>query len=433
MASTAILNTVYNYYLTTYSPKGSSPYDSHKKDELKNVCNTITKLNKEAPLYLLKNVRATSAYAVQMKENARSLGNTIASLSGLEDGELLNKKAAFSSDEALATATFIGSSRAAAHSPSFELQVESLASSQVNLGYFLPKEKVSIAPDTYSFDIMVNDLNYEFQYNINENETNQDIQNRLARLINNAGIGLNADVVENEDGLTGLRLKSVATGVPSDGDLLFQISDNNTSKRNGSVEYLGLDYVARKPEDALFTLNGEKRSSGSNTFVVGNQFQVTLHNTSVDGAIANIGLKTDVESLTDNISTLVRGYNSFLKTAGEFNETGTDNNRLIREMKSLTSHYQAQLEATGLHIGDDGTIEISKDQLRETALADNASESFEGIKQFTHSLVRKTGQISINPMQYTDRTVVAYKNPGHNFTNPYVTSPYTGMMFNSYC
>ena len=102
-------------------------------------------------------------------------------------------------------------------------------------------------------------------------------------------------------------------------------------------------------------------------------------------------------------------------------------------MKSLTSHYQAQLEATGLHIGDDGTIEISKDQLRETALADNASESFEGIKQFTHSLVRKTGQISINPMQYTDRTVVAYKNPGHNFTNPYVTSPYTGMMFNSYC
>lgn len=433
MASTAVLNTVYNYYLTTYSPKGSSPYDSHKKDELKNVCNTITRINKESPLYLLKNVRATSAYAVQMKENARSLGSTIASLSGLEDGELLNKKAAFSSDEALATATFIGSSKAALQSPSFELQVDSLASPQINLGFFLPKEKIAIAPDTYSFDIMVNDLNYEFQYNINENETNQDVQNRLARLINNAGIGLNADVIENEDGQTSLRLKSSATGMPSEGELLFQITDNSTSKRSGSVEYLGLDYVARQPADAVFSLNGEKRSSNSNTFIVGGQFEVTLHNPGVDGAVANIGLKADVDSLTDNISTLVKGYNSFLKTASEFSGGGTDSSRLLREMNSLTTHYQSQLEIAGLQIEEDGTIQINKEQLRETALSDHASDSFEGIKQFTHSLIRKTGQISINPMQYADRTVVAYKNPGHNFTNPYVTSPYTGMMFNSYC
>ena len=41
--------------------------------------------------------------------------------------------------------------------------------------------------------------------------------------------------------------------------------------------------------------------------------------------------------------------------------------------------------------------------------------------------------ISLNPMKYVNKTVVAYKNPGHNFANPYVTSNYSGMMFNYYC
>lgn len=427
------LNAIYNYYLTTYSPKGSSPFDSHKKDELRNVCNNITKLNKEAPLYLIKDVREASAFAVHMKESARTLGNTIASLSGLEDGELLNKKAAFSSDESLATATFIGSNAEAAASASFDLKVQSLASSQVNMGYFLPEGKVGIEPDTYSFDILINDLNYEFQYNINEGETNKDVQNRLARLVNNANIGLTADVVANDEGATSLRLTSSATGVPSGGGFQFRISDSNTSKRNGSVEYLGINYTIRPPANAAFTLNGEPRTSASNSFIVGNQFEVTLHNTSKDEKETHIGLKTDVESLTDNISSLIQGYNSFLQAAGEHAASASGSQRLIQEMNSLSSHYGSDLELAGLHINEDGSIEVNKDQLKEAALDENSEESFQGIRNFTNSLMRKAGQISLNPMQYTDRTVVAYKNPGHNFTNPYVTSPYTGMMFNSYC
>lgn len=427
------LNAIYNYYLTTYSPKGSSPFDSHKKDELRNVCNNITKLNKEAPLYLIKDVREASAFAVHMKESARTLGNTIASLSGLEDGELLNKKAAFSSDESLATATFIGSNAEAAASASFDLKVQSLASSQVNMGYFLPEGKVGIEPDTYSFDILINDLNYEFQYNINEGETNKDVQNRLARLVNNANIGLTADVVANDEGATSLRLTSSATGVPSGGGFQFRISDSNTSKRNGSVEYLGINYTIRPPANAAFTLNGEPRTSASNSFIVGNQFEVTLHNTSKDEKETHIGLKTDVESLTDNISSLIQGYNSFLQAAGEHAASASGSQRLIQEMNSLSSHYGGDLELAGLHINEDGSIEVNKDQLKEAALDENSEESFQGIRNFTNSLMRKAGQISLNPMQYTDRTVVAYKNPGHNFTNPYVTSPYTGMMFNSYC
>ena len=36
---------IYNYYVTTYAPKSSTPYDTHKKSELRSVCNSIVKMN----------------------------------------------------------------------------------------------------------------------------------------------------------------------------------------------------------------------------------------------------------------------------------------------------------------------------------------------------------------------------------------------------
>ena len=47
-------------------------------------------------------------------------------------------------------------------------------------------------------------------------------------------------------------------------------------------------------------------------------------------------------------------------------------------------------------------------------------------------LLRKSDQVSLNPMDYVEKVMVAYKNPGHNYITPYVTSSYTGMMFDGY-
>ena len=35
-------------------------------------------------------------------------------------------------------------------------------------------------------------------------------------------------------------------------------------------------------------------------------------------------------------------------------------------------------------------------------------------------------------MNYVQKVVVAYKNPGHNFNTPYISSIYSGMMLDSY-
>ena len=426
---------VYNFYMTTYAPKSSTPYDSHKKSELRNVYNSIVKMNKEAPVYILDNSRESCSFAIGMKENARELRNTIASLGGLDEDELLNKKAAYSSNENIATATYIGTTEESNSAPSAEIEVRSLASTQVNTGNYLPSEEpVNLPASTYSFDVNIDNLNYEFQFNIKPEDTNRNVQERLSRLINNSNIGITSQVVTDDDNNSSLRLESNATGLKNNRQNIFHISDHHTSKTSGVVDYFGLDNISSHPSNASYILDGVERTSPSNNITIGRSYEVTLKGlSSEDGETATIGLKTDVESLTENINTLVRGYNSFLRAAAEYGDRQPKSNRIVHEMGSIARFYAKGLTSAGLNLNLDGTLEVDSDTVRKTAMNGEAKDVFSSIMDFTHSLVRKSNQISLDPMNYVNNVVVAYKNPGKNFATPYITSAYSGMMFNSYC
>ena len=230
-----VLQTVYNNYLTAYhraTPAGK--YDTHKKSELRSICNSIIQQNKNAPIYLPVNPKEVTEFAIGIKENARALRNTIASLGGLDESSLLSQKAASTSNDDICDASFIGKYIPGSAIPSFKLSVSQLATTQENMGKFLPKEPAQLNPDTYSFDVQVGDMNYELQFTVRENETNQDIQGRLVRLINNANIGINASIREEED-RTSLVLTSTTTGRPSEKEAAFRISDQQTSKTKGAV------------------------------------------------------------------------------------------------------------------------------------------------------------------------------------------------------
>lgn len=427
------LNTVYNHYLTTYAPPSVSRYDTHKKSELRSVYNSIVKLNKESPWYLPANSTDIQKFVIGLKENARDLHNTIASLGGLNETDLLSRKAAYSSNPDVADATFIGTYTPGDASPSFTLEVQSLASSQENMGNFLPEGKIELPADTYSFDVSINDMNYEFQFSIGENESNRDVQDRLARLINNSGIGIKAHVQEAE-GRSALVLHSEATGLSADKTELFSISDQHTSKTKGAVAYLGIDYVSRQASNSRFTINGEERTTASNTFTVGKTFEVELKGISPEGHPVNIGLKTDVESLTDNVVQLTDGYNRFMKETSAYLASQPRSRYVLREMNQIASLYQDSFNTMGVTRQEDGTLAVDREKLGNTIVnSQDVHDTFRTLRDFSNLLLRKSNQISINPMNYVDKKVVAYKNPGHNFASPYMASAYSGMMFNGYC
>lgn len=430
--SNAILTNVYNHYLTAYAPKSTTQYDTHKKSELRSIYNSIVKLNKESPWYLETTSRSAQEYAVNLKESARLFHNTVASLGGLDDSQALAKKAAYSSDSGVIAATFVGNTGDDSPVPTLKMQVNSLATSQENMGTYLADGTVGLAPDTYSFDVSINDLNYEFQFNINENDTNKDVQQRLVRLINNADIGIQARLDEG-NARSSIRLFSQNTGLPEGKSEIFRITDDRTSKASGAVEYFGLDYISRQPANSSFLLNGEERSTSSNTFTIGKMYEIELKAVSAPDTEVTIGLKTDIESLTDNVSALIGSYNTFISTASSYQSSERLSGRLVREMSRIAAHYQSSMESMGIRLGSDNTLSIDEALLKESASSSDGSFSYDTLKDFASSLIRKTNQVSLDPMNYVSRTIVAYKNPGHNFASPYVTSAYSGMMFNSYC
>lgn len=434
MADNSVINSVYNYYLTTYAPKTDSKFDTHKKSELRGVYNSIVKMNKEAPLYIVDKSQETKEYAIGLKENARNFHNTIASLGGVGDEELLDKKVAYSTDDSLASAVYIGEDNRGEGVPSFDVKVLKLATGQVNAGKMIPSDAIYLPVDTYSFDIGINGLNYEFQYNVTSEDYNKSIQEKLARLISNAGIGLKAEVREDGQGNSSLNIESLATGVPLQGDRIFNITDNNTSRTAGSVSYFGLDHVETEPSDSVFELNGSVHSASSDSFTVDKQYEVSLHRVSAsDEDVTRIDLKEDIESIASNITELIDGYNSFVDVADRYTVNHPKSGRLVNEMSTLASLHGEELSSLGINLQEDGRIALDRSELMKSVQDGDLKEKLGVLKQFAGSMLRKADQVSLNPMHYADRTIVAYKNPGHNYAAPYVTSAYTGMMFNSYC
>lgn len=429
----AILNTIHNNYLAAYAPSSLTRYDTHKKSELRAVYNSIVKMNKDTPWYLPIKRADVQQFAIGLKESARDLHNTIASLGGLGEEDLLSKKTAFSSDEDIASATYVGTYTPGDENPSISLEVQELAVSQENMGNFLPTGKVGLSPDTYSFDVSINDMNYEFQFTLGENEVNRDLQERLARLINNSGIGLSARV-QDASGRSSLVLESEATGLTPGRTQLFHVSDEHTSKAKGAVNYLGIDYISRPASNAWFTIDGEPGSTASNTFTYEKKYEISLKGVSPEGHPVTIGLKTNVESLTDNVMQLTEGYNRFLRGASNYLEAQPRSKHVVREMNKIISLYQDSLRAMGVTSQEDGTLEVDRSRLGSAVVSsEDVADTFHTLKDFSNQLLRKSSQIAINPMQYVDQTIVAYKNPGRSYINPYISSAYSGMLFNGYC
>ena len=238
------LNQVYNHYLTEYAPKSNTALDTHKKSDLRSIYNSIIKLNKEAPLCILDTSDEAKQYAVSLKEQSRLFRNALISTKGSSESEqLLRQKVAYSTKESIASASYVGS-ESEDYAPSFTLSVERLASSQVNFGKAVPGDaRISLAPDTYSFDLSVSDMNYEFQFQLKEDDTNREVMERLGRLITKSDVGLSAEVLPDHEGNVFLKLSSEATGKPDGKELQFEISDHNTSKKAGIVSYFGMDQV----------------------------------------------------------------------------------------------------------------------------------------------------------------------------------------------
>lgn len=430
----ARIDSAYNYYMSTYANKEVSRYDSHKKSDLRKIYNQIVKKNKEAPLYKISDPEEAKRYAIDIKESAKSIQNVVASLSDRYGSfnDSFQKKVAVSSDEDKVGVSYIGDGSESNQAENFSISVEQLATPQVNEGNYLKDNGHSLRPGSYAFDLDTTSGAYEFQYNVNSEETNLDIEQKLARLVNSSNLGITAEIRSDGKGSSALALTSVQTGLSENEKALFTISPDASAGSVESMKILGIDQIAEEAHNSSFTLNGNTHSSLSNTFSINNAFELTLKGTTGDKA-TQIGFKANTDAIADNIQTLVDAYNHILTTSDPYADTeGSGGRRLTKDIASVSRSQQASLQYIGLMVADDGSISIDRDILSNAVEPNRADQTFQTLADFRDALGKKAENIAVDPMNYVNKVVVAYKNPGHNFATPYVSSIYSGMMMDRY-
>ena len=430
----ARIDSAYDYYMSNYANKEVSRYDSHKKSDLRKVYNKIVKTNKESPLYKIRNMEDAKRYAIDIKENAKSIQNAVASLSdqygSFEDS--FQKKVAVSSDEDKVAVTYIGDGNEANKTESFQIRIDQLAAPQVNIGNYLRDSFHSLHPGSYSIDLNTSTAAYELQFNVSPTETNLDIIKKLSNLINNSSLGINADIRSNGKGSSALALTSIQTGLSDQEKDLFTISPDASPGSMETMKILGIDQISEKAHNSSFELNGKQHSSLSNTFSINNTFELTLKGVTGDKE-ANIGFKANTDAIADNIQTLTDAFNRMLSTAEDYADSSADDgHKLQRDLASVSLQNKANLQYIGLMVGDDGSISIDKNILSRAVTPERAENTFATLSGLRDSIGKKAENIAINPMKYVNKNIVAYKNPGHNFATPYISSIYSGMMLDNY-
>lgn len=429
------LNTIYGVSLGK-----SNKYDSHKRSELRRTCNSIIKSNKESPLYKIREDINVRRFAIDIKEQAHAIKNVVASLS--ENGEgiesTFDKKVATTSDPDVVTAEYIGNDKDVSNpqAADFRLEIQQLATPQINVGHFLNRAGHDFKPGTYSFDLNTNTTSYEFQFNVSDDNTNEDVLNKLRKLINNANIGLQSELISDSSATSkALRIESKQTGLDEGETYLFQIIPARDKDSKEAMHQLGIDEVTSPAENSSFLLNGTQHTSYSNSFTVNNMFAVTLNGVSQSNHPVTVGFKPSTDAVADNIETLVGAYNGIIDTAHRYAGKQESSDILLKDMSSITRSFMREFSQIGLRKEEDSTLSIDRPALTSAISGSDAVHTFAVLNKFRDALGNKANQASIDPMNYVSKTLVTYKHPdpNKNFATPYISSMYSGMMMDRFC
>lgn len=186
------------------------------------------------------------------------------------------------------------------------------------------------------------------------------------------------------------------------------------------------------PKSAVFDLNGTEKTSLSNEFILGRAVKISLRKPS--DTETTIDYHPDIDAIIEGVEEFVSSYNSLIDHNLTFEEKTGTKSKLLDELKRLSEPFANELESCGISFEEDGHMELDKSLAAQAIEAGDLQVLFQPDSAMTNRMFTKTDQIKINPIEYVDKKVVSYPN----FTKPprgysYITSLYSGLLFNFYC
>lgn len=421
---------VYNYLLADFNSKSVAKYSTHKDSELRSVLHNIAKLTKTSPVYLVKLSDARQSYALDVKESAISLNAAFRDLSDDSEESVFYRKKAMSSDGEQVEVDIQTKDYDRLPEP-FSLQVHKLARSQVNESREFYETGKGLPAGTYHFKIRINDMAYDFQYNIKKDVRHREVLGGLADFISRAKIGIRAETLSREAGKLTMRLETDITGTP-DGGPVLTLEDREDGQKEGIVSYYGLDRVSVQPQNAEFSLNGVSKHSMSNTFMLARSLEVTLKH--ISDQEAQIEYIPDSEKVLEKVSGMADTYNHIAESSWKYAGDQEKTPKLVREIRTLFRPYESELESCGITFDEKGRMQIDDSLAQQAAVDGSFQQLFGRDSQISMKMLAKTESIKIDPMEYVDKIIVSYPNTGKPAVGySYTTSLYSGLLFNYYC
>ena len=372
-----------------------------------------------------------SAYGGTVGQQAQSFVNTsgINYLNNIQTGarELASSLSGITSRDNFAQAGAISSNTDAVvinQSPNatynfeaMEVTVGQLAQAQQNASQALVADAQAAADlgvlvGQQHFEIITNGDATQFNIVVAPDVTNEQILRQMAEAINDANIGVVANVTENGDGTVALSIQVETPGA----DNAFQIADIGDSTL---IAATGAAQVTQEAQNAMFTVNGEARESATNNVNLGNGVNATLTGTTGAGQVTVSAESVNVagEIGAEMVRDIVSSFNALLETA----RTGTNNNqRLQNDLMSVANTYSAMLGRIGVSVDERGFMAIDENRLAAAAESGALRMAFEPYENRNFGFANRLSNIASNvqnsPAQYVTRA--NNTRPQIDFRNP---------------
>jgi flagellar hook-associated protein 2 len=210
----------------------------------------------------------------------------------------------------------------------------------------------------------------------------------INRQSNATGITASLEVRNGESSLV---LNTRKTGE----DQSFTIQD--ASAGGNAVDALGLNNNIQAARNAEFTVNGEQRTSATNTAALGNGLSATFTRTTDTDAEVSAG--RDTAAVNNAVRDMVNNFNQLREAS--LNHSGDRNaQRLQQQLDNVSRAFGNTLSSIGITQNQNGYLQINQEQLA-TAIDNGAAERALGEGS---SVTQRLNQIArtadTNPNQY---------------------------------
>lgn len=429
------LLSVYNHFIQSYAMMRQSRFDAHKKSELRDIYTRIAKMTSEQPLYKVSFDNIAQEFTLGLKGSALSLASVLKELHTRDASSVFREHVLISDHPEEVSVSVPEGTGSNAVSDPLCIRVSRLSSPQKNAGVFVASDAAELPAGQYTFTAGVDDNLYSFQFNVSEGSKNLELLTKLSDFINKTAIGLTTVVRQQPDlGLSRLELTAVQPGSSVSGTPSFTLSDTKRPEgaERGIIAHFGLNHVLALPGNTEFTVNGVSCSARGTKDIQSHAVSLSFH--AATGQPVQIFAQTDSTPVVKKAAEFVKRYNETISLIRSNPAAGQGARRLWAELDRMTTQYGDSLSSCGILIAPDGSLSPEWKTLTHAAKDGTLEQLFTSEDGFVSAVLGKCNEISLNPMEYLNRTVVTYPNTmGKKTFSPYITSIYSGLLYNNYC